>query len=119
MPITSPVVLGIIAALAVLIPVLLVITWRRRPRGVGGALLRLVAILCCQVLALTAGILAANRTYDFYSSWGDLFGSLGQQGGDDDDQSGLPSSGSDGRVVLRTVRAAGAGPGAPRLEVRV
>lgn len=119
MEITSPVALAVFGGLALLIPIALVVTWQRRPRGVPGALVRLVAILLSQLLALLTGLLIANREYDFYSSWSDLLGikSNGAVAAGDSD---VPTADSgQGRIESRTVRSTGTGPGAERLQVLV
>ena len=77
--------LAIVAGLAVVLPVVVIITWRRRPGGVGLTLLRWVAILISQVLMVTAVGLYANNEYGFYNDWGDLAGdSAGRRHGGDE-----------------------------------
>lgn len=71
--------LMLVGVLTVIAPVLVVITWRRtaRPPGAGralGTLGRLLAVVCCQVLAVSLTFIVVNRSFVFYSSWGDLFG---------------------------------------------
>lgn len=54
MSLTSPLLLGVIAALAAIVPIVLIVLWGRRPRGISGRLLRLAGIVLCQVLAVGA-----------------------------------------------------------------
>ncbi|HET9648871.1 MAG TPA: alpha/beta hydrolase-fold protein [Microlunatus sp.] len=118
MQLTSPVLVVIGAGLALGLPILLVITWRRRPHGLTGAGLRLVGILLSQVLAIGTVLLVANNTYNFYNSWGDILGE--QNGGVPAATAGnlVPADGSLGRVVSLTVRVPGAkGPSSERLPV--
>ncbi len=119
MELTSPVLVAIVVTSAIGVPVLLVITWQRKPRGLPGALLRLVGILLAQVLAMGGAVLVANNAFGFYSSWSDLMGGGGQQ-----DQLPLtdlvPADGALGRVEAITVQTPGArGPAGQRISVLV
>jgi S-formylglutathione hydrolase FrmB len=116
---TSPALVVICAVLAFGLPLALVLTWRRRPHGLPGALVRLVAMLVSQAMAVGAVVLIANNTYDFYNSWSDLFGRTGPvpavAGG-----TLVPSDGSLGHLTSITVRPPGAkGPGGERLPVLI
>ena len=68
-------------ALAVALPVLIVILWSRRHSKTSGGLSfvivvagRIVAVLLAQLMAMTSIFLYVNNQYGFYSSWTDLFG---------------------------------------------
>lgn len=120
MELTSPALVVMAAVLALGIPVLLVITWRRRPHGVIGGLIRFVGILLSQALAIGAVVLIANNTYNFYNNWGDLMGGGNQPVPTVRMGTLVPADGSQGRVVSLTVRAPGAkGPGGERLPVLI
>jgi hypothetical protein len=73
MSLTSPLLLWIVAALAVIAPVVLIVVWGRGPGGIPGRLVRLVGIVPCQLLAVGAIGLYANSEYGFYNSWGELW----------------------------------------------
>ena len=61
--------------LAGLAPLALALTWRARPRGrVLGTVTRLVGVLVCQALAVSALFAYVNDQYGFYASWNDLLG---------------------------------------------
>jgi dienelactone hydrolase len=119
MGLTSPVLLGCVAGLAVLLPIVLVITWRRRPAGVGGALLRWVGIVVSQALLVSAVGLYANNTFGFYNTWSDLLGGASQAA--TIETNGLvAANGSQGRVEKLTVKIPGGqGPESERLGVMV
>ena len=104
MSLTSPLLLWIVAALAVIVPVVLIVVWGRGPGGIPGRLVRLVGIVLCQLLAVGAIGLYANSEYGFYNSWGEL----------------VPADGSQGRVMTISRQGAGGqGIGAARLPVLV
>jgi S-formylglutathione hydrolase FrmB len=120
MSITSPVLLWLVAALAVIVPVALIALWGRGPRNVGDRLLRLVGVVLCQVLAVGAVGLYANNQYGFYTSWGEVVGESDAGGGAIDLTGLVPGDGSQGTVKTITVKVPGAkGPGAARLPVLV
>ena len=107
MSLTSPQLLAIIAILAALAPIALIITWRMRPAGVGGALLRLVGVVVCQIFAIGTIGLWANNNYGFYDSWDDLLG-VPQPPPATIDTTGLVAAdGSQGRVVTVTAPVPG------------
>ena len=116
MSITSPTVFWVVTALAVLLPLVLIVVWGRGPSGLGGRLLRLVAVLVCQVLAVGAVGLYANGQYGFYNSWGEVIGETDAGGGAIDLTGLVPADGSQGTVKTITVKVPGAkgpeGPGA-------
>ena len=61
--------------LAALAPLVVVAWWRRGRAGSAlGLLGRLLAVLLCQVLAVSALFLAVNDQYSFYTSWSDVLG---------------------------------------------
>lgn len=120
MSLTSPVLLWIVGALAVIVPVGLIVVWGRGPGGLGGRLLRLVGVVVCQVLAIGAVGLYANNEYGFYTSWGEVIGESDAGGGAIDLTGLVPGNGSQGTVKTITVRVPGAkGPEAARLPVLV
>jgi enterochelin esterase-like enzyme len=62
-------------SLAVAAPLLLAWWWRHKTKsGWLSALRPLVAVLACQVVAISALFLWVNNQYGFYTSWSDLFG---------------------------------------------
>jgi hypothetical protein len=112
---TSPVLLITLALAALALPVALVLTWRRRPRGLPGAAMRFAVVLVCQALAVTSVGLAANNTYGFYNSWPDLLGGRAASSPGATPNTLLPKDGSQGRVVSLTVAQSGpVAPGASR-----
>ena len=120
MSLTSPLLLGVVAALAAIVPVVLIALWGRGPRGVSGRLLRLAGVVLCQLLAVGAVGLYANNQYGFYNGWGDLVGESDAAAGAVDLTNLVPADGSQGRVMTISVRVPGArGPGAARLPVLV
>ncbi len=120
MELTSPTLVVACAVLALGLPVLIVLTWRRRPQGGPGVAVRLIGILLSQALAIGAVLLIGNNTYNFYNTWGDLFGGGGGPIPTVAAGTLVPTDGSEGRVVSLTVRAPGAkGPGGERLPVLV
>lgn len=120
MSITSPAVLWAFTALAVIVPVVLVVVWGKGPSGIGGRLLRLVAVVVCQVLAIGAVGLYANNQYGFYTSWGEVIGESDAGGGAIDLTGLVPGDGSQGTVKTITVKVPGAkGPEGARLPVLV
>jgi S-formylglutathione hydrolase FrmB len=117
---TSPILVAVCGVLALSLPVLIVLTWRRRPHGIPGMAVRLLAILLSQALAIGTVLLIGNNTYNFYNNWNDLLG--GGNGPAPTVAAGtlVPADGTQGRVVSLTVRAPGAkGPGGERLPVLV
>jgi S-formylglutathione hydrolase FrmB len=104
---TSPVLLVILAVSALALPVALVVTWRRRPRGLLGGALRFVVVLVCQALAVTSVGLAANNAYGFYNSWADLTGGRAASSPGATPNTLVPKDGSQGRVVSLSVAQSG------------
>ena len=120
MSLTSPVLLWLVGALAVIVPLALIVVWGRGPGAVGGRLLRLVGVVLCQVLAVGAVGLYANNQYGFYNSWGEVVGESDTGGGAIDLTGLVPGDGSQGTVTTITVKVPGAkGPEAARLPVLV
>ena len=75
MPLTSLRFLVLCIVVAVSIPVLLVVLWRRASRQSRWTLLAvLVAVLVGQGAAVVAVAVDVNRDYGFYPSWSSLFG---------------------------------------------
>ena len=120
MSLTSPQLLWIVAALAVILPVLMIILWGLGPRGISGRLIRLAGIVLCQLLAVGAIGLYANNQYGFYNNWGELAGESDASAGAVDLTGLVPADGSQGRVMTFSVKVPGAkGIGAARLPVLV
>lgn len=106
------VVLGLVT---LALPVVLVVTWRRRPLGLRGVGLRLVTVLVCQALAVSTAGLLANDTFGFYNSWTDLLGRQTAVSPGATPNTLAPADGSEGRVVPLTVAQSGpVAPGASR-----
>lgn len=63
-----------VIGLAMLLPVIAVLTWDRQRWKV---LRRVTALFACQLTLLASVALAVNRTQYFYSSWGELLGTTG------------------------------------------
>ena len=75
MPLTSVRLLVVCIAVAITIPVVLVVLWRRAPRSSRWpAPVILVAVLVGQGAAVAAVAVDVNRDYGFYPSWSSLFG---------------------------------------------
>jgi enterochelin esterase-like enzyme len=110
MSLTGRPLLVLLAALAILVPLGLALTWPRRSGGLLHASLGFVAMVVAQLLAVAAVGVWANDTFGFYDSWSDLMGGS-QEGSVKAKANGpLPLGGADGRVVALTVngRASGA-----------
>ncbi|HET9647235.1 MAG TPA: alpha/beta hydrolase-fold protein [Microlunatus sp.] len=76
---TSPSLLWLVVAVAVIVPVIAAIVLsRRRRRPVRTLLAQLGAFLAAQLIALCAAFLWLNDDYSFYSSWSDLLGRTSQ-----------------------------------------
>jgi enterochelin esterase-like enzyme len=74
----GPTGLGALAVAVVVLIVLMIVTfvfWARM-RGPSGVVwpIRAVMLLSCQLGAVLLAALLLNRSYDFYTSWGELFG---------------------------------------------
>lgn len=95
------------AALAIILPLVLVITWRRRPHGVLGAALRFVVVLLCQAVAVTAVGLAANNSFGFYNSWSDLVGGQGSTSQAASINGLIATNGSQGKIITLSVDQTG------------
>jgi S-formylglutathione hydrolase FrmB len=104
---TSPALLVVCALLSLAVPAALVLTWRRRPRGVAGGSLRFVVVLVSQALAITTAGLVANNTYGFYNSWTDLVGGRSAAAPGATPNTLVPRDGSQGRVVTLSVAQSG------------
>ncbi|MET1008249.1 MAG: alpha/beta hydrolase-fold protein [Propionibacteriaceae bacterium] len=103
MSLTSPTLLVILAVLAGLVPIVVALLWRKLPGGAGGFVLRLVAIVLCQVLAVGAIGLWANNQFGFYNTWGDIIGEP-EAGGDADADGGeAPDPDADPGAPLTTI----------------
>jgi enterochelin esterase-like enzyme len=96
--------LVVLVVLAIAGPVGLTLGWRRLPKGVVGAITRLVTVLLCQAVAISAIAVAVNRSFEFYDSWNDLLGrrQTGQIQVANDGQL-VPADGSEGQVRILTV----------------
>jgi Putative esterase len=103
MSLTGRPLLILLVALALLIPLVLVLTRQTGRRRLLDAIPRLLAILIAQVLAVAAVGLWANNTFGFYDNWADLFGGS-QEGSLHAEANGVvPQTRGEGRVVLLTV----------------
>jgi hypothetical protein len=65
---------SLLVIMAVGLPVVVVVAWRRAKPGLIRVVLGFVGIVCCQALAVAAAGVVANNTYGFYNSWADLIG---------------------------------------------
>ena len=74
MPLTSLRFLALCIALAIAIPVALLILWRRAPRTPRWAVTLLVGVLFAQASAISAVAASVNRDYGFYPTWSSLWG---------------------------------------------
>ncbi|HEY5247771.1 MAG TPA: hypothetical protein VIJ15_04850, partial [Dermatophilaceae bacterium] len=74
MPLTSLRFLVLCIALAVAIPVGLVILWHRAPRKRRWAAVFLVGVLLAQATAISSVAVGVNRDYGFYPDWASLWG---------------------------------------------
>src|SRR5450631_483129 len=74
-PLTSLRFLALCISLAIGIPVLLVIFYRRAPRRPRWAVTVLVGVLLAQASAISAVAVSVNRDYGFYPTWASLSGS--------------------------------------------
>ncbi len=75
MPLTSVRLLVVCIAVAITIPMVLVVLWRRAPRSSRWPVpVILVAVLVGQGAAVAAVAVDVNRDYGFYPSWSSLFG---------------------------------------------
>ena len=63
-----------VVALAILIPLVLALTWASRPQGPFGRFLGFIAMVVAQLTAVAAVGLWANDTFGFYDTWTDLLG---------------------------------------------
>jgi enterochelin esterase-like enzyme len=75
--------LAVVVGLALLLPLLTVLTWDKRRWRL---LRRVTALFACELAVFAAAALAVNRSQYFYASWGDLLGTTGV---------GTPVSGAD------------------------
>ena len=74
MPLTSLQFFAFCIALAIAIPVALLILWRRAPRKPRWAVTFLVGVLRAQASASSAVAVSVNRDYGFYPTWSSLWG---------------------------------------------
>jgi S-formylglutathione hydrolase FrmB len=93
----------LLVALAVVIPLVLVISWQRRPHGLGGQILRFIAMVTAQLLAVAAVAIWANNTFGFYDNWADLLGGAGAGSLQAETNGLLAGGGAGGRIVTLTV----------------
>jgi S-formylglutathione hydrolase FrmB len=92
----------IVVALA--LPFAVALAWRRTTPMIIATIVRALAIVLCQVVAIAAVFVGVNRTFGFYDSWDDLLGrkSPGDVSVTDDGQL-VASDGSQGRIRVLTV----------------
>jgi S-formylglutathione hydrolase FrmB len=93
----------LLVALAILLPVALVLTWWSRPHGLLGRALRFLAIVVAEVTAVAAVGVWVNNTYGFYDNWSDLLGKASTGSVHAQANGPLPVSGTDGRVIALPV----------------
>jgi enterochelin esterase-like enzyme len=93
----------LLVALAILIPLVLTISWRRRPHGLGGRILRFSAMVTAQLVTVAAVAVWANNAFGFYDTWADLLGDAGTGSLQPETNGLLPEGGAEGRVVTLTV----------------
>jgi enterochelin esterase-like enzyme len=75
LPLTSLQFLAFCIALAVALPIALLLLWRRAPRGSRWAIpVFLVGVLLAQATAISAVAVGVNRDYGFYPTWSSLWG---------------------------------------------
>ena len=74
MSLTGLPLLLLVGAAALAAPVVTGLTWRRSGDGRSAVLVRVVAVLGCQALAIATTFLAVNRDFVFYASWADVIG---------------------------------------------
>ena len=74
MPLTSLRFLALCIGLAIVIPLTLLILWRRAPRKRRWAAAFLVGVLLAQATAVSAVAVSVNRDYGFYPTWSSLWG---------------------------------------------
>jgi enterochelin esterase-like enzyme len=91
---------------AIALPIVLALVWRRLPGRLGGAVLRVAMILSCQAIAVLAAGIALNRAFLFYDSWDELLGHhhAAAQIAVADAGPLVAANGSQGRVSILTVR---------------
>ncbi len=103
MSLTGRPLLIVLVALALLIPIVLVLTRQTGRRRVLDAIPRFLAILTAQVVAVAAVGVWANYTFGFYDNWADLFGGSPQGSLHAAANGVVPQTRGEGRVVLLTV----------------
>jgi len=94
----------VLAVIALGLPILVALLWRRLPARMVGGLLRVLMIIGCQAIAIFAVAVAVNRSFEFYDSWDDLLGR--QQPGQaviSDDSPLVQADGSQGSIKIITV----------------
>jgi hypothetical protein len=69
MSLTGLPLLVLLVAFAILIPLVLALTWASRPHGPLGRILRFIAMMVAQLTAVAAVGLWANDTVGFYDNW--------------------------------------------------
>lgn len=107
MSLTGPALVVLLLAAAVALPVVLVLLWRRRSGVLAGSV-RWVAIVLCQLLAVAGTVAAANDSFGFYNSWGDLLGRSSRVQQAPAQNRLVPADGSEGRVAVIAVALSGA-----------
>jgi len=93
----------LLVALAILIPLFLAISWRRRPHGRTGQILRFIAMVTAQLVAVAAVGVWANNSFGFYDNWTDLLGGAAAGSLQAETNGVLPVGGAGGRVVALPV----------------
>jgi hypothetical protein len=96
----------VLAVIALGLPIVVALLWRRLPTRMVGGLLRVLMIIGCQAIAIVAVAVAVavNRSFEFYDSWDDVLGR--QQPGQavvSDDGPLVAADGSQGAIKIITV----------------
>jgi S-formylglutathione hydrolase FrmB len=96
--------LVLLVVIALAAPVALAIGWRRSSAKFIAGVVRGLAVVLCQVLAIAAVFVGVNRAFGFYDSWDDLLGrtSSGPVNVADDGQL-VAGDGSQGQIRVMTV----------------
>jgi enterochelin esterase-like enzyme len=94
--------------MAVAIPLVVAVLWRRGRNGVWRIVRDFVSVVVCQAVAVAATGVLVNDQFQFYNSWADLFGTQNQQPVIPSTNGLVPRDGSQGSVVALSVPQSGA-----------
>jgi hypothetical protein len=98
-----------LVALAILIPLVLALTWPKRPHGLVHPVLRFMCMVVAQLTAVAAVGVWANDAFGFYDSWTDLLGGSHEGSIQAEANGSLPLGGPEGRVITLTVNGKASG----------